>query len=419
MVTMTETYQEDYFHNAIDPSFILDPASNNTQNMDFNVFPDHVQDMSNSELSSLLYPGSFGPTGFTPDLNKVLFDPSFHFQHLNNGEAVDLQSNPYFAQAAALSTSVDMATIENKTSQSEDSASNGNHSPKNPRKRGRPTEQDERTEKEEIDPAPPVKKRRNRKPKKQPSEEEARLKREKFLERNRIAASKCRTKKKESTNVLEDQLREFQAERKRMEYEITELMVEIDKYKEMLQSHAGCGNRAIDIWLTASANAIATEASQRSGWFSRRISSSASAAEVFQPSREMMRSGSDAYAASRSDSAESVQFSPKSRSSSRRSSGPSSPVVRTDQIDPDSSVFPTDEVLSPLAMDASSQDAINHQQSKELLHRDSGVSDMDSPLSETSTAVPQDPDEAVMLLNQRLAPKGDFPAFLNGPTLYL
>ncbi|RDW88641.1 hypothetical protein BP6252_00673 [Coleophoma cylindrospora] len=422
MATMMKAAQESFSHNTIDPSFILDPSlhssnnNNNHQNMDFNSFPDHFQDMSNSELSNLLYPGGFGSTGFTPDPNKVLFDHLFHSQQANTGDVVDLQNNPYFAQAFTSSMSVNMQAVEpKKTSQPDDSSRNIDGPTNNSRKRERSTEQDEKSGQEAASP-PPVKKRRNRKPKKQPSEEEARLKREKFLERNRIAASKCRTKKKESTNELEDRLREYQAERKRMEYVLNELMCEIDKYKEMLQSHAGCGNRAIDTWLTASAEAIADEVSNRNKGLSRTNSSSTSTANISRPlTRNSMRARFEAYASSRTNSMESLPLSLQSRSTSQHSSGQTSPVIPTKETCSKTSTFVFNDAFSPYTKAAMSPDADDWILPDEVTLRDSGVSDLDSTPSEQGKATTQELKEPFVLPNQRLV-EGSFPTFVDDST---
>jgi len=64
--------------------------------------------------------------------------------------------------------------------------------------------------------------------------------REKFLERNRVAASKCRQKKKEWTNSLEERARELQAQREMLVAYVSMLRNELLMLKCKCLEHSDC-----------------------------------------------------------------------------------------------------------------------------------------------------------------------------------
>jgi hypothetical protein len=109
---------------------------------------------------------------------------------------------------------------------------------------------------------PPKKKARQKqsKPTKQESEEEeedeSTEKRKKFLEKNRIAASKCREKKKKWVHDLEQN--KSQLERLNMELRLEHrgLINELNHTKSMLMSHADCNDPNITEWLNNQARRI-------------------------------------------------------------------------------------------------------------------------------------------------------------------
>lgn len=76
-----------------------------------------------------------------------------------------------------------------------------------------------------------------------------RAKRAKFLERNRLAASKCRQKKKEHTQVLEVRYKEQSEKRERLVGEIARLRSEILCLKNEVLKHAQCGDEPIKLHL--------------------------------------------------------------------------------------------------------------------------------------------------------------------------
>jgi len=77
----------------------------------------------------------------------------------------------------------------------------------------------------------PRKKYRKRKP---ISEKEQASKRVAFLERNRLAADKCRTKKKEWTSRLEEDVSVAQTQNRNLKMEHLGLMQELDELKSLV-----------------------------------------------------------------------------------------------------------------------------------------------------------------------------------------
>lgn len=103
---------------------------------------------------------------------------------------------------------------------------------------------------EDEKPVAPVKKTRaSRKRKKQPSQQEQEAKRSKFLERNRIAASKCRSKKKDWTQTLEMNLKERERERMNMNLEISKLKTELLRLKQFAFDHKDCNDSNINSYM--------------------------------------------------------------------------------------------------------------------------------------------------------------------------
>ncbi|PVH80128.1 hypothetical protein DL98DRAFT_515626 [Cadophora sp. DSE1049] len=90
------------------------------------------------------------------------------------------------------------------------------------------------------EPPKPPPRRRNTKRKMRTEEEEAE-KRRIFLERNRMAAQKCRSRKKRQTNTLEDDLALQEEINTRLKAEVAELTAELGKLKEVyLQCEQEC-----------------------------------------------------------------------------------------------------------------------------------------------------------------------------------
>lgn len=93
--------------------------------------------------------------------------------------------------------------------------------------------------------------------------EEDDSKRNRFLERNRIAASKCRQKKKEWVHDLEETKHELECRNSSLHMEHDALIVELTKMKNALMSHANCRNVHIDQWIENEARKFVQNATGR------------------------------------------------------------------------------------------------------------------------------------------------------------
>jgi hypothetical protein len=74
-------------------------------------------------------------------------------------------------------------------------------------------------------------------------------KRNKFLKRNRIAASKCRQKKKEWVSSLEDTRYDLEHENNVLHKQYNGLVDELSTIKNQLMQHASCNDANINQWL--------------------------------------------------------------------------------------------------------------------------------------------------------------------------
>ncbi|KAL8720040.1 MAG: hypothetical protein Q9225_003033 [Loekoesia sp. 1 TL-2023] len=83
------------------------------------------------------------------------------------------------------------------------------------------------------------------------------VRRSKFLERNRIAASKCRQKKKEWTQNLENRARELQKENQSLRMMLDSLRDEMLFLKGEMLKHTTCGCEQIQCWVKSSAGSLA------------------------------------------------------------------------------------------------------------------------------------------------------------------
>lgn len=78
---------------------------------------------------------------------------------------------------------------------------------------------------------------------------EEKEKREKFLERNRMAASKCRQKKRQNTERLQSQFRVAADKKAKLEGEVSQLHGEVLYLKDELLRHSQCDDQAIKGYL--------------------------------------------------------------------------------------------------------------------------------------------------------------------------
>ncbi|KAF2838130.1 hypothetical protein M501DRAFT_1004979 [Patellaria atrata CBS 101060] len=99
-------------------------------------------------------------------------------------------------------------------------------------------------------------KQRQPEPELVPEDPEEAAKRNAFLERNRLAASKCRQKKKEWTQDLEKKARELAAERAYLMAQVSELKNNILFLKDECLKHSNCGCTRIRDYLQREAQLI-------------------------------------------------------------------------------------------------------------------------------------------------------------------
>ncbi len=85
------------------------------------------------------------------------------------------------------------------------------------------------------------------------------------LERNRIAASRCRQKKKERLSGLEAKKSKLEKQYKSLHSESNALLDEVTQLKNLLMTHAGCKDPNIDGWINNEANSYIRRLSQNAG----------------------------------------------------------------------------------------------------------------------------------------------------------
>ncbi|USP75260.1 hypothetical protein yc1106_02534 [Curvularia clavata] len=117
-----------------------------------------------------------------------------------------------------------------------------------------------------VDPNPQPPKRKRGRPKSQPQMVEAYTAdgypfqvssaRQNHLEKNRVAAHKCRQRKKEYINGLEGRAREFSAKNKMLKENVALLREEVLSLKNEVLRHAGCGFWAVDEYLARCAGGL-------------------------------------------------------------------------------------------------------------------------------------------------------------------
>lgn len=119
---------------------------------------------------------------------------------------------------------------------------------------------------ENVDANPQPPKRKRGRPKSQPQMVEAYTAdgypfqvssaRQNHLEKNRVAAHKCRQRKKEYINGLEGRAREFSAKNKMLKENVALLREEVLNLKNEVLRHAGCGFWAVDEYLARCAGGL-------------------------------------------------------------------------------------------------------------------------------------------------------------------
>lgn len=122
-------------------------------------------------------------------------------------------------------------------------------SPDNNQKAGRVRQQPSRQRKQSEKLPSSTSQRKEERVKQEPGVEEDDSKRNRFLERNRVAASKCRQKKKEWVNDLEETKHDLESRNNSLQMEHNALVLELTRMKNHLMTHANCNDPNIDQWI--------------------------------------------------------------------------------------------------------------------------------------------------------------------------
>lgn len=80
----------------------------------------------------------------------------------------------------------------------------------------------------------------HRKRGRKPDDEDPEIKRQKFLERNRAAASRCRAKKKQWVDNLEKKAKDMETVNANLQQEVAMLRSEVQQLKSILIAHKDC-----------------------------------------------------------------------------------------------------------------------------------------------------------------------------------
>ncbi|KAK8032458.1 bZIP transcription factor [Apiospora arundinis] len=149
-----------------------------------------------------------------------------------------------------------------------------------------------------IGPMLPPRRRRPRKPKPKPqlSVEEEEAKKNKTLERNRVAASKCREKKKDWTKDLEETKIGLESQNSHLKMEYSTLVNEVGEIRAQLMTHASCHDANIDKWLENEAKRFVLGAGDRyDAMLGAGSSSNLEAAEGSMPASAYGASGNKSH----------------------------------------------------------------------------------------------------------------------------
>jgi hypothetical protein len=122
-----------------------------------------------------------------------------------------------------------------------------------------PTKRKVDTTADTVEELPKPKKKRGPRKTKQKTEEEKRAKEERKLERNRMAASKCRQKKKVATEQMMENFNELERQNHWMKACLEEAKQERNKILAMLLEHKECNHPAVDKCLESQLARIADE----------------------------------------------------------------------------------------------------------------------------------------------------------------
>ncbi|KAI5461721.1 hypothetical protein BGZ63DRAFT_339075, partial [Mariannaea sp. PMI_226] len=92
---------------------------------------------------------------------------------------------------------------------------------------------------------------------------ESQFQRENHLRRNRVAASRCRKKQKESAGQLQEAKVELEQRNVTLHKEYKGLVDEVQWIKHQVMAHAGCNDSNIDKWIGYEAEKVVSKSLER------------------------------------------------------------------------------------------------------------------------------------------------------------
>lgn len=200
----------------------------------------------------------------------------------------------------------------------------------------------------------PPRKRRPRKPKPRPhlSMEQEEVKRNKFLERNRVAATKCRQKRKEWQSDLEETKFGLESQNSHLQMEYSGLVNEVSQIRAQLMSHANCHDPNIDKWIENEAKRFVLGSGER---YDAMLANVGQVTPGEVDHRHGSLSSASGYTTSNNNEGNSPNMFRGSLSSQQSAGLPSSPVAYRGRM-ASMSGYPTasnDSFISPMTRRAS------------------------------------------------------------------
>ncbi|KAK1965935.1 bZIP transcription factor [Colletotrichum sublineola] len=212
----------------------LDPDSFDFTPPEDNDSPTNI--MSHDPSAFMPMPSAWGPLVGNP---PALYGHNYQAQYTTKQE--DFEDRPTLLNISSVSTYQSSArTDSNKSMQTQTSKSSRTTDP--------------------SDASPPRKKGKRGKA---PAQDVHEGKRDKFLERNRIAASKCRQKKKEWVSDLQETKQGLENQHAQLQMEYNGLVDEVTRMKNELMSHASCNDPNINLWLENEARRFVQVSAER------------------------------------------------------------------------------------------------------------------------------------------------------------
>ncbi|KAI1415209.1 hypothetical protein F5Y13DRAFT_187311 [Hypoxylon sp. FL1857] len=166
------------------------------------------------------------------------------------------------------------------------------------------------------------------------------IKRNKFLERNRVAATKCRQKKKEWVSDLEEAQLGLESQHNQLQVEYSNLRNEITNIKSQLMEHATCNDPNIDKWIENEAKRFVLGASER---YDQMLT------DLGHSPRTINRQGNIPSASGYPAVADSELASPMTPSQRGKTTAP----VSTEEV------YPTDVLATPMPEDVTSFEGVS------------------------------------------------------------